>query len=350
MPISNGVAPISNTTVNLNLNPTNSTTQSAQSTTLTRRSQDKKHTPSSAINIIDNTHINPNANNNLLTANNALSPNKSSHSLTRLHRTYPYRFKSLTSQSSNAIDDPIELTPNYKLDGQKENRSVHNSNNKLSPLAAKTAATVLAASAAAAAAASTTANLSSSSSSNLLSPIHFINNTNSLSTHNQMMLKQMQKKYSKSVDCSHYADANLNGANPSLVSSSPGGSSLNINNGICTIGITPNSNSNSRTNIDSDSIKKSTDSLHQYTLQRQHSHTNSPLIPRRNDYEPMTRVTIQRQQRVNEQSPTKTSTPRTPNFDMPSNKDNNCKHYLIFRGNEKSLFLKRHFNLNYFIN
>lgn len=53
-------------------------------------------------------------------------------------------------------------------------------------------------------------------------------------------------------------------------------------------------------------------------VQRQHSH-NSPLIPRRNDYEPMTRVTIQRQQRVSEQSPTKTSTERLcKNFSFSS--------------------------------
>ena len=44
-------------------------------------------------------------------------------------------------------------------------------------------------------------------------------------------------------------------------------------------------------------------------VHRQHSH-NSPLIPRRNDYEPIARVTIQRQQRVSEQSPTKSSNER----------------------------------------
>ena len=43
-------------------------------------------------------------------------------------------------------------------------------------------------------------------------------------------------------------------------------------------------------------------------LQRKCSQTNSPLIPRRNDYEPVARVTIQRQQRVCDISPRSSQT------------------------------------------
>jgi hypothetical protein len=132
------------------------------------------------------------------------SPSQS-HSLTRFHKTYPYRFKSLTCQPSV---DQSRLTPEHVVVTE--------------------AATM------------------SSSSSNLLSP--------RMAVDGKMNNQEMLKKYSKSVDCPHYSQ-------------------------------------------NSTSTEK---------IQRQQSVNCSPLIPRRADYEPMTRVTIQRQQRV-EQSPPRLS-------------------------------------------
>lgn len=72
-------------------------------------------------------------------------------------------------------------------------------------------------------------------------------------------------------------------------------------------------------------------STQQQKVQRQHSH-NSPLVPRRTDYEPVARVTIQRQQRVSEQSPTKCSNERLNqpptcfSFSLSSNTDS-TPHY-----------------------
>ena len=97
---------------NINANTTiNSltTTPTITENNITRRSPNKKQTPSSN----SNTNPNPNPASNLLTptapiATTMLSPNKpntQSHSLTRLHKTYPHRFKSLSSHSSNTIDN-----------------------------------------------------------------------------------------------------------------------------------------------------------------------------------------------------------------------------------------------------
>ncbi|CAF0847278.1 unnamed protein product [Brachionus calyciflorus] len=136
-----------------------------------------------------------------------LSPNRASpqsHSLTRFHKTYPYRFKSLTCQSS--IEQSKEI--------------------------ARTVANTLVVQSAAAQASSL-----SSSSSNLLSPRMALCN-NGAKLNNQEILK----KYSKSVDCPHFSQQTIS--------------------------------------------------------------TTSPLVPRRSDYEPVARVTIQRQQRV-EESPSR---------------------------------------------
>ena len=112
---------------------------SINETHMTRRSPNKKQTPSSSTSASSNTTTNTTnttANvsepatvnsSNLLTPTGSsamLSPNKTnthSHSLTRLHKTYPHRFKSLSSHSSNTIDNstispPINTTnPNEKL-------------------------------------------------------------------------------------------------------------------------------------------------------------------------------------------------------------------------------------------
>ncbi|RNA01838.1 mitogen-activated kinase kinase kinase MLK4-like isoform X2 [Brachionus plicatilis] len=127
-----------------------------------------------------------------------------SHSLTRFHKTCPYRFKSLSNHGSANNAAPNVLVV----------QSAHTSN-------------------------------LSSSSSNLLSPKSAM--LSSVKLNNQEILK----KYSKSIDCPKY--------------------------------------------LPSDESR---------TVTRQKSVNCSPLIPRRSDYEPVARVTIQRQQRV-EQSPPK---------------------------------------------
>ena len=147
------------------------------------------------------------------------------------------------------------------------------------------------------------------------------------SSQNQALLKQMQKKYSKSVDCYHYTDCN----NHVNVPVSPNNANdARINNIITPPPNTTTSTSTTNASTTNNNSKKVDEPNNQVKnnveinnnansynnnniqLQRQYSQTNSPLIPRRNDYEPMTRVTIQRQQRVCDLSPTKsTNTPLT---------------------------------------
>lgn len=212
------------------------------------------------------------------------------------------------------------------------------SNVRLSQAAAKTAASILSSTANTLSAAqfNNGATLSTSS-SNLLSPQSHIfvqpQHQHQATTASQAaMLKQMQKKYSKSVDCTHYLDktneTNTPNYNLVLLSSSPnsgGNSSNKLNTNLITTPVSTHaSQSNlmaSQTNLNLDELNRliklaSTDSLqkpppvtnssslsYSTKIQRQQSN-NSPLIPRRADYEPMTRVTIQRQQRVSELSPT----------------------------------------------
>ena len=194
---------------------------------------------------------------------------------------------------------------------------------------------------------------------NLLSPatnsyilVNDASDTQNGRTQNQAMLKQMQKKYSKSVDCYHYLDptntnsasnmqnstANLNSSNSNLLlSSSPQNnyfttpsvadsttvvkkqhddSILNKTSAESNGTLTSSSNptSTTTTNSTNSNTNSNTNTNSNIQLQRQYSQTSSPLIPRRNDYEPMTRVTIQRQQRVYDQSPTKTLATPITNF------------------------------------
>ena len=137
---------------------------------------------------------------------------------------------------------------------------------------------------------------------------------------NQALLKQMQKKYSKSVDCYHYTDCNNHGHVP--LSPNNANDARLTNNST----ITNNNSNGKRIDDSSNQVKNNVEtnsnninSHNNIQLQRQYSQTSSPLIPRRNDYEPMTRVTIQRQQRVCDLSPTK-----SPNTPLTNSRQNVC--------------------------
>jgi len=134
--------------------------------------------------------------------------------------------------------------------------------------------------------------------------------TNSRSSQNQALLKQMQKKYSKSVDCYHYSDCPSNNhANVPVTPNNANDVHLSAANATITCKKIDESSNQAKNNVE---INTSANSNNNIQLQRQYSQTNSPLIPRRNDYEPVARVTIQRQQRVCDLSPTKsTNTPLT---------------------------------------
>ncbi len=290
------------------------TQQSLSVNSSTRRSQFKKQTPSTIISYSSNNNNNNNTNNsfsydsisshnstnqflnksNLLTVSSItnsgsnksisnlnqqqqqpllLSPSKilsnQSHSLTRIQKPYQqHRFKSLSSQYSN--------------DDQENNMCL---NRPVSPVNPRTAASVLAAIAAVSSSATkSTIDLSSASSgannnnnsnnNNLLSPgkAYFMNNTNR--QQQEQMLKQMQKKYSKSIDTSYLSSSNSLTRSPN------------------------HSNHSSRYNLDQ------IDQPKQVQYQQLNSDTHSPLVPRRNDYEQThQRFSIQRQQRVTDHSP-----------------------------------------------
>jgi hypothetical protein len=178
-----------------------------------------------------------------------------SQSLTRLGNHTPGRFKSLTTQLS---DDYTYLHHSQ----QQTKSAITAKKNSLIP-----------------------ADLTSSFSSKLLSPNDILSKSNSsLYTQHQLLEitqktaassqltnnqhqapKQMQKKHSKSVDASFKKGTVSASSSPRLTPK------LDINK------------PHQQTNFSSASIN------------------HSPLIPRRTDYEPVHRVTIQRQQRV--QSP-----------------------------------------------
>jgi len=237
----------------------------------TRRSQFKKQTPSTVVSYSSNndpdtisnysTNTSTTVNrSNLLTVSNLnnsgsnktlnttlLSPTKNSTqslSLTRMQK--PYRFKSLSSQNSSEDQ---------------------NSNQYVNP---RTTASVLAAIAAVSSSATkSTIDISSNNNNNnnLLTPgkTYFMNQHKHHHQQQQdMMLRNMQKKYSKSVDTS-YLDSVSSNKSPST------------------------SNHSSRTNLDHTS---------QTNLNNNNNNNNSPLVPRRGEYESVHRVTIQRQQRV----------------------------------------------------
>ena len=129
---------------NTNVSNTNSNSiQTPSESHSTRRSPNKKQTPSSFCNMSGATATN-NASSNLLTPSshvpNMLSPcktNSQSHSLTRLQRAYPYRFKSLSSHSSKTVDDnnnPSVNNNELKIDNNKKDLiNITTSNNSLSP-------------------------------------------------------------------------------------------------------------------------------------------------------------------------------------------------------------------------
>jgi hypothetical protein len=109
----------------------------------TRRSPNKKQTPSSFSHTSGTTSIH-NPSSNLLTpsslAPTLLSPcktNSHSHSLTRLQRTYPHRFKSLSSHSHKTIDDTNNssvINNEFKIESNvKDVINITTSNNSLSP-------------------------------------------------------------------------------------------------------------------------------------------------------------------------------------------------------------------------
>ena len=200
--------PAAQTTVSTQ--PPPPSTQSANSSPLlnpssvaatTRRSQYKKHTPTTLSSNSDLTNIDPVTtikSTNLLSANNALSPTKSggSHSLTRLYKSYPYRFKSLTSQSSNALDNEpdineVRISPAPSTKNLAAISTLVPNTNLLSP---RTSYVSL-----------------SNSNNNLLST-----DSRHLHTNQQAMLKQMQKKYSKSVDSTYCDSTNLTDGKPSM--------------------------------------------------------------------------------------------------------------------------------------
>ena len=279
------------------------------STLSTRRSQFKKQTPSTIISYSSNSnlhaeqagqenaaaaekrsHFETNSKYLIATSFNKVASlmvapdtknSIQSQSLTRLNRTIPYRFKSLTAQSST--DSP------HAFDDYNPSMSGHNSltinpsrKNASSTVARTVAATALA-----------SASLSASK-SNLLSPGHILSKSNSnlnnlnrncltvtaprkeitTSASQQKMQRQMQKLNSKSVDAS-YLDVNNSEASAAYKHeySSPNLSRHKLAGG-------------------SSQLDSSSSSVN-----------HSPLVPRRNDYEPAHRVTIQRQQQVNEQSP-----------------------------------------------
>jgi hypothetical protein len=130
---------------NPNTNAPNSSLNSTQTSPSveshsSRRSPNKKQTPSS-----NSSGTTFNASSNLLTPSSSLVPtmlspsksNSQSHSLTRLQRAYPYRFKSLSSHSSNTIDDNNNTNVNnneLKVDANKmDTINVMARNNSLSP-------------------------------------------------------------------------------------------------------------------------------------------------------------------------------------------------------------------------
>ena len=169
---------------------------SQSSIAATRRSQFKKHTPTTLSSNSDLAGIDQNHATatppSIIKPNNLLSPlsptkTSNSHSLNRLYKSYPHRFKSLTSQSSNALDDEIRVSPapSIKNLATKPSATIANNTNLLSP---------------------TTNYISlSNSNNNLLST-----DSRHLQPHHQAMLKQMQKKYSKSVDSTYSDSVNLN--------------------------------------------------------------------------------------------------------------------------------------------
>ena len=143
---------------------------------------------------------------------------------------------------------------------------------------------------------------------------HEDSTSNCSGSQHQALLKQMQKKYSKSVDCYHYLEPTSNASSNSI--STPSNSDAQGNKADESTSLNQvkhNSETNSTVNINNNNIN----SNNNIQLQRQYSQTNSPLIPRRNDYEPMTRVTIQRQQRVCDVSPTRNA--NTPLSNMHKN-------------------------------
>jgi serine/threonine protein kinase len=137
-----------------------------QQASMTRRSQHKKVTPSTS--------------NKLSSPNIVLSPSKHS----RLFKSY--RFKSLSTASNDntndeGTDESQQVDSDYTMSQSKAEKETNCA--YLQPIATQNVSYM------------TTANKSN----NLLSP-----KSNHL--HNQTTLKQMQKKYSKSVDCSHYLE------------------------------------------------------------------------------------------------------------------------------------------------
>jgi hypothetical protein len=336
---------------NSSITSNSSTSNTEKQLKTTKRSQVKKLTPNSSEN-------NENLNQTDMKIASSHS-NKSSHSLTRLVRNYPQRFKSLSSKHSNDIADDSNITTTINhVNSSKNNRTTTN-HRLLSPAhaSARCAASALAAQLAAAQASSTT-NLSNNyNNNNLLSPttinlqqqqqipsvnqsllflqlaqnhrdvISFNNYDNN---NNNQTLKSMQKKYSKSIDCTHYLEGS-SAANATAVS--PNSSNLTLsalnsdsNCGISFTGSLINKNntkliqqqSTSSSLCSSISPNCSSTSTMNNILQASSSSNYSPLIPRRSNYynnsdmneshhqqqkPPMVRInTIHRQQRIYEQS------------------------------------------------
>lgn len=150
--------------------------------------------------------------------------------------------------------------------------------------------------------AAVTSNTLSNSSSNLLSPkSSFISVNSPHLAHNKLNNQEMLKTYSKSVDCTHYLDASVNTNNSAGSSSNLCVQNMNLRSSNDSLRKQENNNQNQNQNQNS----TSSTSINKAQSQKSSTISNySPLIPRRNDYEPVARVTIQRQQRV-EQSPSK---------------------------------------------
>ena len=202
-----GSGPIDSSNLNdfVEINFTNSGINN-NNNTMTRRSQDKKQTATTtttttATAVGSKTLISPTSDVFIYQPDQPkISPQSlTSQSLTRQKRAYPYRFKSLTSQFSNLVEHQNEnlinySDPHYHLHNDEFLNTYFSSYVNDNDIKRKEM--------------------------NLLSPLVSSQNTKSISinmnnkvplTYHQKrtLLKNMHKKYSKSVDYAHYLNANL---------------------------------------------------------------------------------------------------------------------------------------------